>query len=371
MRKILVLHASAGAGHKRAAEALEQAFIQEGASPVVRDILDFTPLVFRKTYSAGYLRMVRVAPELWGYFYSMTDRKSRSPWQARIRTLINTVNTLAFDRFYRRMAPHTVVCTHFLPLEVVGLRNTSDEAGRVPLHGVVTDFAAHSLWSSPRVDGYYVGSHEAARQLVRRGQAASRVHVTGIPVDSRFGPAEGGSVARLRLGWMPDLPAILILCGGFGVGPLVEILQAFRLEPVPAQLIVVTGQNRDLRRRVERAARELTMPVMVHGFVDNMHELMAASELVVSKSGGLTSAEALASARPMVVVESIPGQEQRNAEYLLENGAAVRLVEPADAPSVIRETLGNKACLNAMGRAAARLGRPRAARDIARRVLAS
>ncbi len=230
------------------------AFKAEGALPLIRDILDFTPLFFRKTYAAGYLNMVRTTPELWGYFYSLTDRKSQSPLQTRIRITLNKVNTRAFERFYRRTQPEAVVCTHFLPLEVVGRLNKKQIATKVPLFGVVTDFAAHSLWSCPNVDGYFVGSAEAQRQLIRHGHPADRIKETGIPVDSQFS-THATADTKLRLGWNPDLPAILVLCGGFGIGPLLNILNAFRLEPIRAQIIVVTGQNRRLRSKGEQAAR--------------------------------------------------------------------------------------------------------------------
>ena len=367
--RVLILHASAGAGHKRAAEALGQAFTEQGATPLIRDILEFTPALFRRTYAAGYLNMVRTAPELWGYFYALTDRKSRSPLQSRIRMTLNKVNTLAFERFYRRIKPEAVVCTHFLPLEVLGQRAGILGNGEIPLCGVVTDFAAHSLWSCPNVDCYYVGSDEAARQLMRRGQPADKVKVTGIPVDLRFAAGGRSAVSKLQLGWDPDLPAILVLCGGFGVGPLLDILGAFRREPIRAQIIVVTGQNRKLRSEAEAVSRELGMPVIMYGYVTNIHDLMAVSDLVISKPGGLTSAEVLASGCPLLITDPIPGQEQRNAEYLLENGAAVRLVEPADAAAKSGLILGDPARLRALGLAANSLSRPEAARMIARDVL--
>jgi len=365
--KMLILHASAGAGHKRAAEALAAACVQDGMDPVVHDILEFTPPLFRKTYAAGYLNMVRSAPELWGYFYSLTDRKSQNPWHRRIRTTFNKLNTRAFESFWQDIQADAVICTHFLPLEILG-RRRAEKTAKVPLFGVVTDFAAHSLWSCPNVDGYFTGSEEARRQLIRRGQPPGRAWVTGIPVSPEFVPSYDGDGLRIRLGLAPDLPVILILCGGFGVGSVVDVLGSFVREPLHAQLVVVTGNNETLKEQVTQKARDLTMPVMVHGFVANIHELIGAADVVISKPGGLTSAEVLAMGRPLVIMDPIPGQEQRNAEYLLENGVAVRLVDPLDAPFKVWPILENAERRRSLSDAALRLARPHAARLIMKHV---
>jgi processive 1,2-diacylglycerol beta-glucosyltransferase len=365
---VLLLHASAGAGHTRAAEALAKGFKARGAGVDVRDILDFTAPVFRKTYAAGYLNVVRTAPELWGYMYARTDQSSQKPWEKRVRMAFNRLNTLKFLRFLREAQPDAVVCTHFMPLELMGTRR-SRHRPRIPLYGVVTDFAVHSLWMAPRVDRYFVASAEAARQLARRGHPADRIAVTGIPVDPVFAVPRPVSEVRAELGLRPDLPVVLVLCGGFGVGPVTDLLRTFRDEPFAVQVVVITGRNETLRREAEAIARTATLPVRVEGFVTNMHTWLNAADLLVSKPGGLTTAEALAMGKPMVIVDPIPGQEQRNAEMLLEEGAAVRLFEAADASWKVGSLLGDPARLALLSANALRLGRPSATGDIVAAVL--
>lgn len=365
---ILILHASAGAGHKRAAEALASACTAQGVAPIVHDVLEFTPLLYRTSYAKGYLNMVRSTPELWGYLYSLTDRKGQNPWPRRVRTTFNKLNTQAFERFWADSKADAVVCTHFLPLEILGQERL--KSGRdVPLFGVVTDYAAHALWSCPNVDGYFTGSEEARRQLIRRGHSPGRAWVTGIPISPEFVPPTDVTGLRIRLGLSPDLPVILILCGGFGVGPILDVLNAFAREPLYAQLVVVTGNNESLREQATRKARELTMPVMLHGFASNIHELIGAADVVISKPGGLTSAEVLAMGCPLVIMDPIPGQEQRNGEYLMENGAAVRLVDPLDAPYKVWPILENQERHRTLRDAAIRLSRPHAAQHIVRQVI--
>lgn len=367
--KVLLLHASAGAGHKRAAEALAVALRESGAEATVQDILDFTPALFRKTYAQGYLEVVRRVPELWGYMYARSDRKAQQPWEKRFRAGFNKLNTIPFLRSFERLDPDVVVCTHFMPLEILTTR-LGRKRGRAPVCCVVTDFAAHSLWMCSHVECYYVATDEARRQLLRRGQPADRIKVTGIPVDPAFGRCEAQRDARKRLGLDPKLPAVLVISGGFGVGPTADLLLSFQDSKPNCQILVVAGRNEAMRREAEAAARKLLMPVKVFGFVNNVHELMDAADVIVSKPGGLTSSEVLAKGKPLVIVDPIPGQEQRNCEYLLEAGAAVRLFDVEDASDKIRALLGDQARLHRMVRNARLIGRPAAAFEIAQDVLA-
>jgi len=368
--KVLILHASAGAGHKRAAEALAKAFAARtfAAAVTVRDILDFTPPLFRRTYARGYLDLVRQAPEIWGYLYARTDRKAQEPLRRKVRSIFNKVNAPLFERFVRNLKPDAAVCTHFMPLELI---STARRRGKldVPLYCVVTDFAVHALWQVDRVDHYYVATGEARRHLLRHGVPESRVTVAGIPIDPVFGASRPPEAARRQLGLDPRLPAVLVLSGGFGVGPTADLIRSFREPTAPCQLLVVAGANETLRQEAEEAARGIGLQVKVFGFVKNIHELMDASDLVVTKPGGLTSSEVLAKGKPMLIIDPIPGQEQRNCEYLLEGGAALRLYDVQDAPWKVESLLADARRLKAMREAARSLAKPSAAADIAQDVV--
>ena len=366
---LLILHASAGGGHRRAAEALAAAAAQRGLAPTVCDILDFMPPLYRQTYAKGYLRLVRSAPELWGYLYAQSDRSAHTPVERRLRTAFNHLNSLSFHRFLRRTAPDAVLCTHFLPLELVGTLSPRRRR-ELPLFGVVTDFAAHSLWFCRGVDAYYVATEEARRQLARKGQPMDRTACTGIPVLPDFAPAASPRVARSRLGLRPDLPAVLVLNGGLGVGPALGLVAACAAQPPPCQILIVTGRNPRLEAKVRAAAAQSRLPIVVRGFVDNIHDWMDAADLIVGKPGGLTMAEALAKGRPVLIMDPIPGQEQRNTEFLLEAGAAVRAFEPEEAVWKIGELLRDPVRLAELAARARRLGRPAAAADIIADVLA-
>jgi processive 1,2-diacylglycerol beta-glucosyltransferase len=368
--KVLILHASAGAGHQRAAEALALALptVSEGCEVVVKDILEFTPSMFRTGYAKGYLNLVRRAPDLWGYMYAQADRSALQPYRQRIRTVFNKLNTRTFFRFYHEFDPDAVICTHFMPLEIV---STMLKEGRTsaPLHCVVTDFAVHSLWLVPRLHTYFVATDEARRFLARHGY--ERVRKTGIPVDPGFGLRADRTEARRRLGLQVEKPTLLILSGGFGVGPTAELVKAFCRTPGNFQLIVVSGRNAKLQAEVQQAASPLGPGCLVLGFVENLHEVMDAADLVVTKPGGLSTSESLAKGIPLMLVDPIPGQEQRNSDYLLEHGAAVRLHDIADAAEKVERVLSDAPRWARLKENASRLGSPHAAREIAQWVVQS
>ena len=363
--KLLILHASAGAGHKRAAEALAAAAqaADTGHDVCVRDILDFTPPIFHRTYAKGYLDIVRTMPELWGYMYARSDRRALLPHRKQIRSVFNKLNTQKFLRFYDDFAPDAVICTHFMPLEILATRARQEEAV-VPLYCVVTDFAVHALWIMEGVTRYYVATEEARRHLVRKGQPPERVKLTGIPIDPVFARSVPPETARRKLGLRPELPALLLLSGGCGVGPTCELIASLRELTRSCQLLVVAGNNAKLKAEAEAAAATLRIPATIYGFVNNMHELMDAVDVVISKPGGLTSSEVLAKGKPMIVIDPIPGQEQRNCEYLLEAGAALRLFEIEDAPYKIETFLADAPHRTRMAQNARALGHPHAAAEI-------
>lgn len=156
--RILILHASAGAGHQRAAQALGKGFNEAcpDAHVQICDILDFTPPVFKKTYAESYLDIVKKAPELWGYMYARLDRKSPAPLRRKLRSLVYKTNTVEFTLFVRKFAPDIVVCTHFMPLEILSTRIRRGKADASLFS--VTDFAVHALWVVENVACYYVAT---------------------------------------------------------------------------------------------------------------------------------------------------------------------------------------------------------------------
>ena len=361
MNRVLILSASAGAGHLRAAEAVERALREETPNVEVRnlDVLELATGAFREAYSKWYLQLVQRAPALYGYLYDRLDRPPRHK-PVSLRHALEHWNTRKLRRFVREFDPDAIVCTHFLPVEAL-VEDRREGKLRSPLGVVVTDSDVHRLWVHRGVDQYFVARDEAAvvMEALGFGQA---VEVSGIPIDPRFAlPADR---ARLRAKHrLPEGPVVLLLGGGFGVGPIVGMAERLSAARQPALVVAVAGRNDALRRQLEALGHPRLRAL---GFTTEMDEWMAAADLLVTKPGGLTTSEALARRLPMVLVNPIPGQEQRNADHLLESGAAVRATTPEVLAWKVDRLLADPARLEALRQGAASIARPHAARQVAR-----
>lgn len=367
--KILVATVTCGAGHLQAAAALEEAWrLLRPRDTVLRlDVLDFTPKLYRKAYVEGYFQLVERAPELWGMIFNTTDNPARARKMTRLRRTLANLPTEKFTRELKRFAPEAVLCTHYMPLEIMGRFKARARDAATPFTvSIVTDFEAHALWMEPAVDLYCVATDETRARLVARGAAPENVRVTGIPIAQKFSSPVEAPAVRKRLGLRDDLPTLLVLSGGFGMGPVKQILGELHKLAVPVQIVVVCGRNEELRR--ELAVLDRRHPTHVLGFVTNMHELMAVADLVITKPGGLTSSEALALGRPVFVLNPIPGQEAANSDFLLEHGAGAKANRVEDLPFRLEKLLLSPK-LGEMARAARMLGRPQAAAEVCREVI--
>ena len=359
--KLLVVSASAGAGHTRAAQAVEEAARAAGHEASHVDVLDFAATAYKKAYVGSYLKMVDRAPALWGYLYKSSDRLERGVAD-RLGRFLDKVNFASFRAFVRESGADAVVATHFLPPQLFASKRAR---GRdlFPLGLVVTDFDVHAFWVQKTVDTYFVASEELRAVLGGRGIPEERIQVTGIPILSAFGGAPDAGAIRASLSLSPDVPTVLLMGGGAGVGAILDAARAV-LDAGNVQLLAVAGRNAELREALQALAPRPPSRVVALGFVDRIWELMAVSDLAVTKSGGLTTAECLAMRLPMVVRDPIPGQEERNCDALLEGGAGVRANGLASLRFKVAALLGDRGRLLAMREAARRMSRPRAAADV-------
>jgi processive 1,2-diacylglycerol beta-glucosyltransferase len=277
------------------------------------------------------------------------------------------INSRAFGQLLKDIQPRAILCTHFLPLELLSDLKARGKIN-TPVHAVITDVSPHGFWVYPHIDHYHVANEASARELECKGIAAECISASGIPINPIFANSTPTLQMRAQLK-LPQRPTVLLLSGGFGVGPLLSMLNAFSGSDTGLSLIVVAGRNAELETACRERAAILATPVTVLGFVDNIHELMDACDLVVTKPGGLTTNEILAKGKPMALVAPIPGQEQRNCDYLLEEGAAVRLHDVADAAWHFKRWLNNPELMARMQKNAQRIAKPHAAAHVARHLL--
>ncbi|HEV2211614.1 MAG TPA: glycosyltransferase [Verrucomicrobiae bacterium] len=366
--RVLIATVTAGAGHVAAAAALEEAWRAWRPRDVLErlDLVKFFSTLHRKIVSDGYVKLVEHAPELWGMMFAKTDSPKRAERLNQLKRLLPSNSRTRFARHLRQFQPDAVLCTHYFPLETLSLLRRKPDGLRPLVASIVTDFEAHALWMEDCVDLYCVAAAQTRARLIARGAAADRVIATGIPISARFSNRAEPKAVRKMLGLRDDLPVLLVLSGGFGMGPVAEIVAALDRTQRQFQTVVVTGHNEELRR--ELAAQNRQHPTHVLGFASNMHELMAVADLIISKPGGLTTSELLALGKPLFIVSPIPGQEAANSDFLLEGGAAAKVNRVEDLPFRLEQLLGSRA-LAGMARAAKGLGRPNAARAICEAVV--
>jgi processive 1,2-diacylglycerol beta-glucosyltransferase len=366
--RVLLLSASSGAGHARAAQALEKAFAARGDCAVEHlDAIQYVSKLFQNLYDKTYISMVRKAPELMGVLYERTDQ----PWQhPRRRLALDRLNAQPMIRLLKRIQPDLCVATHFLPAEILAWLIAKKKL-QTKNAIVVTDYDVHAMWLCRTVSRYYVAISEAAEYLAGIGVPREIISVTGIPIDPLFANPLERSAARQHLKLDPAAPVILLAAGGYGVGPVEQLVHGLLALQKPWQLVAIAGKAEKVKKRLDDIARSANplpngLPRLVPvGFTTAMDQYMAAANLLVGKAGGLTTSEALARHLPMALIEPIPGQEFRNADHLLENGAAIRCNNLPAAAWKIAKLLDDHPRMDRMRQAATHMARPNAAADIA------
>lgn len=373
-KRILIISVSAGNGHVRAADGLEAGvkhwFPQHEARHL--DLMTLVPVLYRKAYKDAYIKLVNKHPALWGYIYDKTDQlKAGSALSKLLRAVESRLNK-ALLGFLRDYAPHAIICTHFMPAQV--LRRWKGK-GRLeqPLWTVITDFVAHQFWLEPGITGYFTASEEDAWRLRRKGVETESIIASGIPVLPEFIPSGDPAAARddavREFGLDGAKKTLLLMGGGAGVGNMLETARELLALDSGFQLVVLAGRNQKLLTALREFSASCQGRLFPLGFTNRVAALLAASDLVITKPGGLTTVECLSMGKPMLVFSPIPGQEEHNADYLLENGAALKAADLNGLIWRVKRLLDAPELLPALAANAAKLGRPYSSRDILTKVL--
>jgi len=363
--KLLILYASAGAGHMQAAKTIKAVSDIKGSAVVEAvDILDYTPAYFKRLYKGGYLEIVKHIPELWGYLFDRSYKFKKPTLTTRLHHIIGNMHLSALLDYVKSFRPDAIVFTHFLGWDALS-KLRSSKILNIPFFCIVTDFAVHSLWINKNIYKYYVASEGEKRLLSTHNLKAKGIEVTGIPVHPKFASALSKATLRKKLKLDPKIPMILMISGRYNLSGYEILLKSFRDVKDKLQIVVLAGKNKQLASSMKSIARSLkNKQVTIYGMVDNMHELMKASDIVISKPGGLTTSEVLASKTLIAIIDPIPGQELRNSDYLLEAGVGIRIHDMETGGLKIAELLANKRRLSIMRRHLKYVSRPRAAYDV-------
>jgi len=362
-----VLYASIGSGHKKAAEAIVATLLREGEhhDVILVDVLSLMNPLYRIIVPRGYLWLAKNTPSVLGFLYRISDHPfSIFPPVMFFRSMISRLFSRGFGRFMRESSPNIIVCTHFLPMELMHL----DLMGEEPplLFVAVTDIIPHAFWIAPGVERYFVASGESLKKMKQMGVSEEKISVSGIPVHPSF--------RREALSECSDRPVegplkILVVGGGAGVSPIERLLEALADSENLISVTVVTGFNRALFRRIFSKRFSYPFPLLVRGLTRRMSRLMAEADLVMTKPGGLTTAECLASGKPMILFSPIPGQEEDNRNVLEEWGVARCLSHIDRASILLKSLIRNRQDLYAMEGRSRDRGRPDASSAVCQEIL--
>lgn len=355
--KILFIHASAGAGHLKAAEALFN-YVKNNTSheAVFVDALDYTYPFFKKCYREIYRFLITNIPWIWGFCFAVLDIPALQPFIRGFRRIYNSINAKKLHQFLIDEKFDFIFSCHFMPTEITAALK---RAGKIQstVVTVVTDYDVHRIWTADGMDHYVVATEWTMAKLASMGVNILQISATGIPNDERFSNTRDIQSLKKKLGLKEDMFTVLIATGSFGIGPIEEIIDAVS----GVQAIVVCGHNKKLFDRLSKKQSEL---VHVKGLVDNMYELMAVSDVMVTKPGGLSITEALVSQLPLIFFNAIPGQESNNIKVLNQYGIGA---VGGNVPDLVKELDRLRSSKDAFLEALKKtqiIARPHATRDI-------
>ena len=366
-KRVLILSASVGSGHVKAADALARAMrARSDVDEVLSDdSLDHTNVLHKQFYSTLYKKLSAMLPEFLGWWYETSD----DPWVAdKGRLLIDLPQALPLINLVREFKPDVILCTHFMPAGVISwlIANGTLEAR---LGVVITDFHFHAFWITRAFNWYFVAQEDDKIHMEALGLPADRIEVTGIPVEPEFGAPVDVNAVLERHGLQPGRPTLLVAGGALGMSPATAVVRQLLQLDRDFQAIIVCGKNEEMLNEIVDLLKDRPADFRVFGYTKEMSDFMSVATILLSKPGGMTTAEAVACGLPMMILDPIGGQEERNADVLLEAGAAVKCTEVTLVAHKLRRLLDDPERLRQMSRNARSLGHPNAAAEISRIVL--
>ena len=355
--KILILSASIGSGHTKAAEAIARAFSTVGQSDVeVIDFMSADVSRFNNLLKRLYLAILGLVPDLYDRIYRLAGARRVGPLT---RLIWSTLMYLPFNRLIAARAPDVIVCTHPFPEAAAALWKFLHvkSARRFILAAVLTDYSLHEIWLYSEVDAYFVATEEMKSELEKHSRLQQKIFSTGIPIDLKFNRSRRSTTER----------ALLMMGGGLGLGSIEKTLKELNSSDEKIFIRVVVGRNEKLLATLKKFRSRHSIEIL--GYVDNVIELMSRSTLLITKPGALTMTEAFAMGLPMILHAPIPGPEALNAKYAVENGAALSIADGQSITALVDELLNDRARLEKMSAACLKLSRATAAADIAEQIM--
>ena len=363
MKRVAILTLSIGSGHLRASSVVARA-LQDGDAHVdVRtlDAIEYSRRWFRWLYVYPYWWMLRYTPPLWRWLFNRRHQKNH---RGTAPGWVFSWGCRKVLRELRSFAPHLLIVTEIGAAEIAALGKRQGWFSAA-IVAVQTDFHTEPPWVQPEIDFYCVGSGEARSQLIGWGVSANRILISGIPMDPVFALPHDKAELLRSLGLAAEPPVVLVMAGGMGPGRMDEVVVSLERCGLRLQVIAVAGHDRKMQAKLESLRGRVALDLRVLGWTDNVPELMAAADLLVTKPGGLSTSEALAAGLPMVLTHPIPGPEELHAQHLVKHGVAFHARSSEEIPRLVMPLLRSSKERAEMARRAKELARPNAAYAVA------
>jgi processive 1,2-diacylglycerol beta-glucosyltransferase len=366
-RRILLMYITKVSGHRQATVALQKTIKQHIPDAEVMSINGFgyTYPILEKVVNKAYMGVIKRAPKIWDKMYDNPKIVKRS---ALIKEFLNKKAHKKLAKLFEEFKPDTIICTQAFPCGMVAHYKTAYNAP-FTLIGVLTDFAPHAYWLNKGVDYYIVPSQDSKERFIKAGIPEESIRVFGIPIRMTFAQKLNKQEVASKLGLDAAVPTVLIMGGGQGLGPIKKVVKSLLKLNRKLQLIVIAGTNEKLMEWLEKTRAKTDKAMIIYDYSNNISDLMDIATIIITKPGGMTTAECLAKGLPMVIVNPIPGQEMHNTDFLIKKGIAIRIDDVEDIAHEVGVLLDSPQRLAAMSKAAYEQGRPYAARDVAQLVL--
>ncbi len=366
-KNIILMYVTEISGHHSATLAIEKGIkiLSPDAEALNINAFHYTNPISEKIVNRIYTTIIKKTPKIWDYVYDNPKVKNRLE---KLQESLHKLNSPKFKKLFDRFHPDVVVCTQAFPCGMVA-DYKKDYNSKLPLIAVLTDYVPHSYWIYDNVNYYISPSEEVSLRLIKKGIPSYKIKSFGIPFDPAFNESVDKNIIKKNLELDPHLKTVLIMGGGQGLGPIKTIVKSLEKLNSGIQEIIVTGTNKKLYNSLKKKIKEYKKKILLYGYVHNINELMAVSDIVITKPGGITTSEALTKKLPLIIVKPIPGQEMNNTVYLMEQQAAIKIDEPELINEVIEDLLANPQELKRLSEAAGRIAKPNASLDIARFIL--
>lgn len=362
--KVLILSITAGQGHHSAAKSISCALEERGATVKTVDVYKQIDKNLCDAVNKGYLISTKHTPRAYRAIYELIDSKKAPATKYSLQSIMGILFAIKFEKFIEDFNPDVIICTHIFAAQVINELKRRDRLCDVPTIGIVTDYTIHPFWEDVTyIEFINIASELLTRRALMKGISETRLCSFGIPVQKKFSYKRSMSDARNELGLDACTPVILVMAGSMGYGNMPEIISGIHKFDKKCQILAVCGNNKKLLKKLNDA--DFESDVNIYGFTDKVDVMMDAADCIITKPGGLTTSEAMSKKLPMILVNPIPGQEDRNLEFFLNNGVALSVTKTFTIEEALYFMFHDKDRLKVMEHQISKLAKPNAASDIA------